>query len=73
MAHGTTHPHAVIDAVLGKYKIESDAALARTLKIAPTAISRVRSGTVPLGASMVLRLHETLGMPVKEIRKLEAA
>lgn len=59
----------LIDELRRRHDIKSDAALARELDINPCQISKLRAGG-PLGASVVLRIHEYLGMPVKEIREL---
>jgi plasmid maintenance system antidote protein VapI len=59
----------LIDELRRRHDIKSDAALARELDIQPSQISKLRAGG-PLGASVVLRIHEYLGVPVKEIRDL---
>lgn len=66
-------PHPLIDAVLKQHEIASDAALARQIKVAAPVVSKIRSGRLPVGPSFILRLHETFGMPVKEIRALAGA
>ena len=60
----------LLDTLRERCQIKSDAALARELDIKPPIISKLRSGHSPLGASVILRIHEHLGMPVKEIREL---
>ena len=54
----------------GNYK--TDAALARALKVAAPVISKIRHGTLSVGAAIVLRIHELEKMPVADIRKLLA-
>jgi plasmid maintenance system antidote protein VapI len=74
MAHGNpATPHPLIDAVLKRQKIATDAALANAINVAPPVLSKVRKGKLPVGPSLILRLHETFDMPVKEIRALAAA
>lgn len=74
MATNTSHtPHALIDAVLTRQKLANDAALAIALAVAPPVLSKVRHGKLAVGPSLILRLHETFGMPVKEIRALASA
>ncbi|HBI70692.1 MAG TPA: hypothetical protein DDZ22_17310 [Massilia sp.] len=62
----------LVDTLRSRFGIKSDAALARELDVQPPVISKLRSGRFPLGASLILRIHEHLGMPVKEIRALVA-
>ena len=61
----------LLDALREEFKISTDAALAREIDVAPSVISKLRSGG-KLGSSVILRIHEYLGKPVKEIRELAA-
>lgn len=61
----------MLDTLRKQYDIKSDAALARELEVQSSVISKLRSGS-PLGATMILRIHEYFGMPVAEIRALVA-
>lgn len=47
---------------------KNDAELARILGDTPPVISKVRSGRLPFGAMMLLRLHELTGKSTKELR-----
>jgi plasmid maintenance system antidote protein VapI len=60
----------LLDAVKERYSIKNDAELSRTLDVPPPTISKIRSGKVNVSADMILRIHETLGMPVADIRAL---
>jgi hypothetical protein len=59
----------LIDELRRRHGIPSDAAFARELDIQPSQVSKLRAGG-RLGSSVVLRIHEYLGVPVKEIRDL---
>lgn len=61
----------LIDTLRTQFGIKSDAALARELEIAPSVISKLRAGAT-LGPTVILSIHEHLGVPVKEIRALAA-
>ncbi len=61
----------LLDTLRDRFQIKSDAALARELDIVPAQISKLRGGAT-LGPSVILRIHEHLGVPVKEIRELAA-
>ena len=60
----------LLDAVKERYSIKNDAQLSRTLDVPPPTISKIRSGRVNVSADMILRIHETFGMPVADIRAL---
>jgi len=50
--------------------VKNDAQFSRDLGVAPPAISAMRKGKLPVGPSIILRIHEVYGMPVKKIRSL---
>jgi len=60
----------LLDEVKKRYEVKNDAELSRKLDVPPPTISKIRSGKVNVSADMILRIHETFGMPVKEIREL---
>jgi plasmid maintenance system antidote protein VapI len=60
----------LLDAVKERYSVKNDAELSRKLDVPPPTISKIRSGKVSVSADMILRIHETFEMPVKEIREL---
>lgn len=61
----------LVDEMRRTLNAKNDAALARTLEVAPPVISKLRSG-VPLGNSLLIRIHECTGWPVQRIRDLAA-
>jgi transcriptional regulator with XRE-family HTH domain len=63
-------PHRLLDAVIEKMHLTSDAALANMLEVAPRVISGVRNGYRPIGASLLLRIHEATDIPIRELRAL---
>jgi plasmid maintenance system antidote protein VapI len=62
----------LLDVLRQRFDIKSDAALARELDVVSPVISKLRGGRLPLGATMILKIHEHLGVPVAEIRALDA-
>ncbi len=48
----------------------NDAALGRTLNVSPMIISKIRNQRMPLGETVILRIHEAFGISVSEIRQL---
>jgi hypothetical protein len=61
-------PNGLLDAVIAKHKLKNDAAIARFLGVAPPVISKTRGFTLPVGPTMILKLHEIAGMEVPAIR-----
>jgi hypothetical protein len=50
--------------------LKNDAALSRALEVAPPVISKIRHRRLPVGASMLIRMHEVSTMSVRELRDL---
>lgn len=64
------NPNKLLDAMLDILKLKNDAALARALEVAPPIISKVRHRQLPVGASMLIRMHEVSHMEIRELREL---
>jgi len=60
----------IFDEVIQRHNIKNDSQLSYFLLVAPPIISKHRHGHLPIGDSMILRLHERGGLPVAYIRKL---
>ena len=63
-------PNRVLDAVISKLKLKNDAALSRVLEVAPPVISKIRHNTLPIGATILLRMHEESEFSIRELRAL---
>lgn len=57
-----------LDWLKEEFNVKNDAQLSRDLEIAPPAVCKVRKGDMPVGASLILRIHEQYGVSVKKIR-----
>jgi len=70
----TAHPHYDPNNLLGslirKLNLKNDAALSRALEVAPPVISKIRHRRLPVGASLLIRMHEVCGLSIKELREL---
>ena len=66
-------PHKLLDTIMARRSIKNDAALAAALECAPPVVSKLRNRTLPLGSTLILRMHENFGMAVAEIRELAEA
>ena len=63
-------PNRVLDAVISKLKLKNDAALSRVLEVAPPVISKIRHNVLPIGATILLRMHEVSDLTISELRPL---
>ena len=63
-------PNRVLDAIINKLKLKNDAALSRLLEVAPPVISKIRHNTLPIGATILLRMHEVSDYSIRELRAL---
>jgi hypothetical protein len=63
-------PNRLLDTVIEKLSLKNDAALSRALEIAPPIISKIRHRRVPVGASMLIRMHEVSELSIRELREL---
>lgn len=63
-------PGHLLDSLIDKLNLKNDAALARALEIAPPVISKIRHHRLPVGASLLIRMHEISDLTIKELRDL---
>jgi F0F1-type ATP synthase beta subunit len=63
-------PNHLLDTLIQKLAIKNDAALSRALEVAPPVISKIRHSRLPVGASLLIRMHEVSGMSIRELRQL---
>jgi hypothetical protein len=63
-------PNRVLDAIIERTGLKNDAALSRALEVAPPVISKIRHRRLPVGASMLIRMHEVSNMDIRELREL---
>jgi hypothetical protein len=63
-------PNHLLDILLGKLQLKNDAALARTLAVAPPVISKIRHQRLAVGASLLIRMHEVSNISIRDLRDL---
>lgn len=61
-------PNDLLDDVRSKLQVKNDAALSRAFEVAPPVISKIRHGKLPVGASLIIKIHELTGWPIHEIK-----
>ena len=66
----TYDPNRVLDAIIARLNLKNDAALSRALEVAPPVISKIRHHTLPIGATILLRMHEVSNLSIRELRAL---
>lgn len=66
----TYNPDALLDELQQRLRLKNDAALSRALEVAPPVISKIRHRRLPVGASLLIRMHEVCGMSIRDLRNL---
>jgi plasmid maintenance system antidote protein VapI len=64
------NPDNLLNALIKKFNLKNDAALSRTLEVAPPVISKIRHRRLSVGASLLIRMHETSGISIQDLRDL---
>ena len=63
-------PNNLLDSLIEKLNLKNDAALSRALEVAPPVISKIRHRRLPVGASLLIRMHEVSDLSIRELRIL---
>jgi hypothetical protein len=63
-------PNRLLDALIEHLRLKNDAALARTLEVAPPVISKIRHRRLPVGAALLIRMHEVTDLTIGDLRYL---
>ncbi|MCC2954439.1 hypothetical protein LK542_02285 [Massilia sp. IC2-477] len=63
-------PNRLLDAIIARLRLKNDAALSRVLEVAPPVISKIRHNILPIGATLLLRMHEESEFSIRELRAL---
>ena len=63
-------PDNLLTSLIQMLKLKNDAALSRALEVAPPVISKIRHRRLPVGASMLIRMHEVSDLSIKDLRSL---
>lgn len=69
-AAGGYDPNRLLDALLTKLKLKNDAALSRVLDVNPPVLSKIRHRTLPVGASLIVRMQDVSNFSLKKMRAL---
>ena len=63
-------PNNLLDHLIQKLDLKNDAALSRALEVAAPVISKIRHRRLPVGASMLIRMHEISDISINDLRGL---
>lgn len=63
-------PNNLLESLIEKLNLKNDAALSRALEVAPPLISKIRHRRLPVGASLLIRIHEVSGLSIRDLRHL---
>jgi len=63
-------PNHLLDTLMVKLHVKSDAALARALCVPASTISKVRHRQMAVNSSLLLAAHEATEMSIRELRTL---
>ena len=63
-------PNHLLDSLVSKMQLKNDAALSRMLEVTPPVISKIRHYRLPVGAALLIRMHEVTGMSIRHLRDL---
>lgn len=63
-------PAHLLDEIINKLHLKNDAALSRTLEVAPHVISKIRHRQLAVGVTMLIRLHEVSDLSIRDLRDL---
>lgn len=64
------NPNRLLDTLLENLRLKNDAALSRMLEVAPPVISKIRHHRLPVGASLLIRMHEVSELSIRDLRYL---
>jgi hypothetical protein len=64
------NPNRLLDTLIENLRLKNDAALSRALEVAPPVISKIRHHRLPVGASLLIRMHEVSELSIRDLRFL---
>lgn len=63
----------LLDKLIADLALKNDAALARTLQVAPPVISKLRHGSLKVGHMILCKASEVTDLSVRQLRKIMEA
>ncbi|MEB0033119.1 hypothetical protein QN372_20475 [Undibacterium sp. RTI2.1] len=63
-------PNTLLNVLKEHLGLKNDSALSRALEVPPPVISNIRYGRLPVGATLLINMHEVTGIHIKQLRAL---
>jgi hypothetical protein len=63
-------PSYLLDSLIERLNLKNDSELADTLEIPPPIILKIRYGRMPVGAALLVRMHEVSELSISVLRTL---
>jgi hypothetical protein len=63
-------PNNLLDTIIKLLHLKNDAALSHALEVGPPVVSKIRHRRLPVGASLLIRMHEISDISIKDLRGL---
>jgi hypothetical protein len=60
----------LLNVMLKKLHLKTDASLAKVMGVAPPVISKMRHGKLPVGASFLITAEERTGMSIRKMKEM---
>lgn len=60
----------LLNTIMAAMGLKNDAALAIALEVAPPVISKIRHGRLPVGATILIRMHELTDIAIRELKAI---
>lgn len=70
MARDSYTPNHLLDTLMERLDVKSDAALARVLEVPPSTISKVRHRQMAVNSALLLAAHEATEISIHDLRLL---
>lgn len=68
--HPVFDPNHLLDFLTKRLGLKNDAALARLLGTTAPVISKIRHNRLPIGATLLIAMHEETGLSIRELRNV---
>jgi hypothetical protein len=69
--HPTNYdPNFLLDALIRNLNLKNDSELSDALEVPPPVIFKIRYRRLPVGASLLVRMHEVTTLSIRELRDL---
>lgn len=63
-------PDRLLDTLRANLALKNDAQLCRFLEVTAPIVSKIRHRRLPVGASLLIRMHEASGLNIQDLRVL---